>query len=888
MGGDKGKNDKGKPRSKLEMTPEKCFDPCQIDASESQAQSKLPDRKDEISSRPMSNGAHKQSKSTPRSKPDELLDGGRGCHIPKEVFSSLYSLHSYTPHMGILLEKRQSKRIGQRRDIYVESYRLSYNFSEDGLLAMILEILAEGKLSIAGWFLVVKSAPEDLSRLGDAISTSMFNTISSVLTTANLTYNLSKGICTDAEQLACNTVDMLTSLLGLIVVKIESEDTLRFRSFCLRTPCDCPHYIQNIRQRINRMKSSKQCNGYAGDSVLSSEPVDDSPGRAVEEHRAKDSEVVVLSDDEDKYETEDDDEAKSARQEDGAGSDSDKSCHIDPSETVMDINHAKNLPEQDAENACEVGVLRKSSRNKQKAACGVVSDPTCNCCRHFESGSDMIMLKCHVRILPGTTAQIFNDRNSLMQSIRNHYSELEDINSLIASINQKLDMKKTLDVAKNSFMDQLEVYQNACTNVQKLISSGLLRHVQSAVREHQIRSSLTSQSDSTNCDLNSKTHFLVDNGVMVTVMDLVLNDVCNESIGFLYGMREDKKVHIKSCRLQERDISSLSRNTVHLKPEWQHTTKYAGFEVVGWFHSHLCDNPSPSSEDWEMHEMLETEFDRPLIGMICCLTIDQCSLAFESTEVAFSLFHSERTRYVEWSVVEELYTSPSLIRAKWDALEGSFDENQAVFEDVMSEAHGNTRTPYLRWIQYLEDFQSSIRLMNQQVQQLVSNIKVQMLYLGRITQDENCMKLGETKIKTLMWDNHALPTVFCVKTFPRPDSKSLATSISPEPEKQQHVEEVKEEQPETSPVGRAEISPVRRENPSPRRPFTTEKFNGGGAFASTMSANSRAKKDVPVREREFDTRSNGELHQSLVHDDDTDDFEDPPSKKPKSGSRRRS
>ena len=85
MGGDKGKNDKGKPRSKLEMTPEKCFDPCQLDASEPQAQTKLPDRKDEISSRPMSNGAHKQSKSTPRSKPDELLDGGRGCHIPKGI-----------------------------------------------------------------------------------------------------------------------------------------------------------------------------------------------------------------------------------------------------------------------------------------------------------------------------------------------------------------------------------------------------------------------------------------------------------------------------------------------------------------------------------------------------------------------------------------------------------------------------------------------------------------------------------------------------------------------------------------------------------------------------------------------------------------------------------
>ena len=229
---------------------------------------------------------------------------------------------------------------------------------------------------------------------------------------------------------------------------------------------------------------------------------------------------------------------------------------------------------------------------------------------------------------------------------------------------------------------------------------------------------------------------VIDRSVLAAIVDMAFGDVDYEILGFLYGIldNERQEVRITNCTGTKRAIETLHPHSVSLsETQIQEGVDNQGGEeehLVGWFHTHLEDQPVPSSADVEVHDSFFGRVSQECVGFICSLDPGRVSEGIDCNRVTFTAF---RTRHaiparVNWKVRETPGFSPKAAKCCFDNIKNAEKENRELFKEVFQSTSSLVRKRWLhaKWEDYLiRIVQGTVPLIIQQVEQSSMNLSVQ-------------------------------------------------------------------------------------------------------------------------------------------------------------------
>jgi proteasome lid subunit RPN8/RPN11 len=229
---------------------------------------------------------------------------------------------------------------------------------------------------------------------------------------------------------------------------------------------------------------------------------------------------------------------------------------------------------------------------------------------------------------------------------------------------------------------------------------------------------------------------VIDRSVLAAIVDMAFGDLDYEILGFLYGTldNERREVRITDCTCTKRAIETLHPRSVSLSATQiqEGMDNKAGEEehLVGWFHTHLVDQPIPSSADVEVHDSFFERVGPECVGFICSLDPGRVSEGIACNRVTFTAF---RTRHaipvrVNWKVRETPGFSPKAAKCCFDNIQNAEKENRELFKEVFQSTSSLVRKRWLhaKWEDYLiRIVQGTVPLIIQQVEQSSINLNVQ-------------------------------------------------------------------------------------------------------------------------------------------------------------------
>ena len=242
-----------------------------------------------------------------------------------------------------------------------------------------------------------------------------------------------------------------------------------------------------------------------------------------------------------------------------------------------------------------------------------------------------------------------------------------------------------------------------------------------------------------------KHEVVVERSVLAAIVDIAFGDVEHESIGVLYGRvdQDRKQVIVTDCESMERepgtlDPFSVKLTEVGLLEAVEKKSKGNDLQLVGWFHTHLYDQPLPSADDAKVHEGIQgnSQAAQHAVGLICCLDAVNGGATSDCRRVTFTAFRGkshEQVKRVTWSVRETPALSPGAVQCCFNTVREMEKENRKLCNDLagalsLSCSQSCIKRKWLQgmWENYLiRLLQGTLPLLLDQLEQSRRNLRIQ-------------------------------------------------------------------------------------------------------------------------------------------------------------------
>ena len=233
--------------------------------------------------------------------------------------------------------------------------------------------------------------------------------------------------------------------------------------------------------------------------------------------------------------------------------------------------------------------------------------------------------------------------------------------------------------------------------------------------------------------------------MLAAIVDIAFGDVEHESIGVLYGRvdHDRKQVLVTDCGSMEREPGTLDPFSVvltemGLSEAVDKKSKSSNDVLVGWFHTHLYDQPLPSADDAKVHEGIQvnSRAEHHAVGLICSLDAVNGGATSDCRRVTFTAFRGkshEQVKRVTWSVRETPALSPAAVQCCFNTVKEMEKENRKLCNNLagvlsLSLSQSCIKRKWLNgmWENYLiRLLQGTLPLLLDQLEQSRRNLRIQ-------------------------------------------------------------------------------------------------------------------------------------------------------------------
>lgn len=279
-------------------------------------------------------------------------------------------------------------------------------------------------------------------------------------------------------------------------------------------------------------------------------------------------------------------------------------------------------------------------------------------------------------------------------------------------------------------------------------------------------------------NLLSRHEVVVERTVLAAIVDIAFGDVEHEGIGLLYGWfdAQREQVIVTECESLKREPNTLDRDSVKLPFEsftsaainrnGKDTSKTSAKEVgggntgklVGWFHTHLNDQPLPSTADADVHQQIAANscVQKDFVGLICSLDAESRGAASDCRRVTFTAFRGKtagkdlKSTRVAWRVQETPALSPEAVQSCLDSVKKMEQENRELCTSLAGDMKSHIKHRWLhgKWEDYIiRLLQGTVPLLLNQLEQSRRNLRIQRAQI--------VARLAKQRLKGLPWANRA-------------------------------------------------------------------------------------------------------------------------------------